>query len=94
MNNRSWRQPAIQQPQQPQQQQINIPLVNIAGFAFNPLTIVAIDLQGYVEGEPGRAIHLHLAHDCGNEFVDEAADQFYYWYLVLTGQAKIDPATT
>ena len=90
MNNKlPWRQQ--QEPAAPQPQAVNIPLINVAGYCFNPLCIVAIDMTGYKTGVEGRAISLHLAHDCGTEFADEAADQFYYWYLLITGQAKVEP---
>lgn len=79
---------------QPQAQQLNLPMKDIAGFLFNVGALVALDVSGY-HTEPDcpdphrNQVTLHLIGPIAHVFTGVAADQAYLWYLQLTGQARI-----
>ena len=75
-------------------QQINLPMKDLAGFVFNVGALVAIDCQKYTTREdPTRSITLHLVGPIAHVFEGERADAAWLWYLQLTGQARIAPAS-
>jgi hypothetical protein len=78
------------QPMQPQQQ-INLPMKDLAGFVFNVGALIAIDTSDYKPDEPTRVrvIILHLVGPVSHTFTGADADAAYVWYLQLTGQARI-----
>jgi hypothetical protein len=76
------------QPMQPQQQ-INLPMKDLAGFVFNVGALIAIDTTSYEAGNEKRLVGLFLVGPVEHVFFGEAADAAYVWYLQLTGQARI-----
>jgi hypothetical protein len=81
-----------QVPVQPQPQIINVPFANVAGFAFNLQSLIAMDMSAYAEGAEGRFIVMRLLGDVSHTFQGPRADQAFHWYLTLTGQARVEGA--
>lgn len=72
---------------------VNIPFAVVGGCAFNVNSLIAIDLSEYEPGAEARSIELLLLGPHTMLFEAHDADEFYTWYLNLTGQAKIQPAS-
>ena len=91
-------------PPQPQPQGFALNFLMLEGFVLNPVAFIALDLTGYLDGnEPpnpktdeegrlaeGREIVLHLAGEVDHTFENERADRVWNWFLISTGQAKIE----
>lgn len=71
---------------------LNVPFAQVAGFAFNLNSLIGVDLADYEPGAEDRVIELLLLGPHAYQFEGKAADEFYTWYLNLTGQAKIQTA--
>lgn len=76
-----------------QQQMMNIPLIEIADFAFNPVAMVAIDRSVYDPKKPDRCIVLYLIGEIDHEFEGERADEFNKWYLSCYGRTSLQSVT-
>jgi hypothetical protein len=84
-----------------QAQSAGLPLAEVAGFTFNVNAIIAIDRSAYIgtayeadqPGHEARAITIHLLGPTYFTWVGTDADQAEHWYLQLTGQARVMPAT-
>lgn len=78
-----------QQAPRPVPPQLNIAMQSCAGFNFNFASLIAIDFSGYVPGAPGRAAVLYLLGPTTHRFEEKRADEFYMWFLNMTGQTVI-----
>jgi len=76
-----------------QQQMLNIPLVEVAGYSFNPAAMVAIDRSVYDSQKPDRCIVLYLIGEIDHEFEGERADEFNRWYLSCYGRTSLQSVT-
>ena len=76
----------------PQQAQIVLQFVAVAGYVMNFAALIGIDFSQYEQGKDGRFAILHLAHGHQHIFEDKRADELYVWYLQTTGQNRIEQA--
>jgi hypothetical protein len=70
-----------------------VQFIRVADFLFRLDTMIALDLSYYKEGAEGRNISLVLVGPYEYVFENERADAAWFWYLQMTGQNRIDPAT-
>lgn len=77
------------EPRPMPQQQVMPSHSNVAGIFFALAAIVSIDTSTYEQGEPDRNIVLTLVGPVRHVFTDKRADEFYLWYLTLTGQNRV-----
>lgn len=71
---------------------LNMAIANIADYAFNIGALVSIDMTSYKEGAEGRIVVIRLVGDVSHTFQGDRADAAFYWYLQLTGQARVEGA--
>lgn len=75
--------------QETQGTQPGLPIAQVAGFAFRLDLFAGADLSDYEVGAGDRIILLYLIGEIEHEFSGSRADEFYTWFMQLTGQAKI-----
>ena len=81
---------ATEQEAKAREIQKQLPLMfEIANYSFNMAFLVDIDRTRYQPGADRREITLRFVDDIEHVFADERADACEYWYLQLTGQAKV-----
>lgn len=70
-------------------EQVNVPFASVAGFEFRLDLFAAADLSDYEAGKGDRIIILYLMGEVQHAFTGPRADEFYVWYLALTGRNAV-----
>jgi hypothetical protein len=79
-----------QAPQaQPPQQTVSVQMIAKGKFDFMAQALVGVDYTLYRAGQQGRKVTVLLLGPHSHDYLNENADEFFFWYEQFTGKSQV-----